>query len=372
MQKHAQIDWPLIVALLVLVGAGLVTMYSCTGQSYYFSRQIIWTSFGFAVFLGASLIDWRFLRRGEILVGLYLAAIGLLLLLTVIGATVRGAQSWFELGGFSLQPADFVKVLLVLVLAKYFSRRHVAIASPRHIIISGLYAAVPFLLILMQPDFGSAVIIASIWLGLALIAGISKKHLFLLFGAGLVGVFSLWFFVFTPIQKARVTSFLNPLADVRGAGYNAFQSMVAVGSGQWFGKGVCYGTQSRLSFLPEYQTDFIFAAFSEEWGLVGVFFLFSAFGYIFYYILRAAYVAESNFESLYGLGVAIFLAAHVTIHIGMNVGLLPVTGLPLPLVSYGGSHIVVEFLSLGILSGMRRYERAAHRESARQEFFSLS
>lgn len=185
MQKHAQIDWPLIVALLVLVGAGLVTMYSCTGQSYYFSRQIIWTSFGFAVFLGASLIDWRFLRRGEILVGLYLAAIGLLLLLTVIGATVRGAQSWFELGGFSLQPADFVKVLLVLVLAKYFSRRHVAIASPRHIIISGLYAAVPFLLILMQPDFGSAVIIASIWLGLALIAGISKKHLFLLFGAGL-------------------------------------------------------------------------------------------------------------------------------------------------------------------------------------------
>lgn len=372
MQGRFPIDWPLVVSLFILVGAGLVTMYSCVGESYHFNRQIMWTVIGFTIFFIARLIDWRFLRRGEILVGLYLLSIGALFLLTVIGSTIRGAQSWFELGGFSLQPADFVKILLVLILAKYFSRRHVAIANPRHIIISGLYTAIPFFLILFQPDFGSAVIIASIWLGLALVAGISKKHLLLLFGAGFLGVLSLWFFVFTPIQKARITSFINPLADIRGAGYNAFQSMVAVGSGQWFGKGVCYGTQSRLLFLPEYQTDFIFAAFAEEWGLVGVLFIFLAFGYIFYYILRGAYVAESNFESLYCLGVAIFLGTQITIHIGMNIGLLPVTGLPLPLVSYGGSHLLVEFLSLGILSGMRQYERVAHRESAKQEFFSLS
>lgn len=372
MQRSLPIDWPLISSLFLLISAGLVTMYSCTGEGYHFNRQIIWTAIGFAVFLTASLIDWRFLRRGGILVGLYLLSIGALFLLTVTGATIRGAQSWFLLGGFSLQPADFVKILLVLVLAKYFSRRHIAIARPRHIIISGLYAALPFFLILFQPDFGSAVIILSVWLGLALVAGISKKHLVLLLGAGLLGMLSLWFFAFTPIQKARITSFINPLADERGAGWNAIQSTIAVGSGQWLGKGVCSGTQSRLSFLPEYQTDFIFAAFAEEWGLIGVLFVFLAFGYIFYYILRAAYVAESNFESLYSLGVAIFLGAHIIIHIGMNIGLLPVTGLPLPFVSYGGSHILVEFLALGILSGMRRYERATHREGARQEFFSLS
>lgn len=372
MPRSAPIDWFLVSSLFILTGAGLVTMYSCLGESYYFNRQVIWVAAGFAVFLAAGLVDWRFLRRSGILIGFYLGAIGLLLLLSLVGSTIRGAQSWFELGGFSLQPVDFVKIFLIFVLAKYFSRRHIAIASSRHVIISGLYAALPFFLVLFQPDFGSAVIILSIWLGLALAAGISKKHLLLLAGAGLLGACSLWFFAFTPIQKARITSFLNPLADQRGAGYNAFQSMVAVGSGQLVGKGVCYGTQSRLLFLPEYQTDFIFAAFAEEWGLLGVLFIFLSFGYIFYYILRAAYVAESNFESLYSLGVAIFLGTQITIHIGMNIGLLPVTGLPLPFVSYGGSHILAEFLALGILSGMRRYERAAHRESARQEFFSLS
>lgn len=371
MLKRFSVDWILLGSALFIVLLGLLTMYSCSGDAYFFERQLVWVGAGILVFFTASAIDWHFLRRGGLLVFLYLLALGLLFLLYIAGTTIRGAQSWFDLGGFSLQPADLLKLLLVLVLAKYFSRRHIEIAHTKHIVISGIYALIPFVLILLQPDFGLALIVFLIWLGIALVAGISKKHLAMILGGSLLGVLSLWFFIFTPIQQARVTSFLNPLADIQGAGYNAFQAMVAVGSGEWFGKGVCYGTQSRLLFLPEYQTDFIFAAFAEEWGLAGVLLLITLFGILFMRILQAAYVGETNFETLFAIGLLILLLAHASIHIGMNIGLLPVTGLPLPFMSYGGSHLLIEFLGIGILSSMRRYERATHRDGIRQEFLGL-
>jgi rod shape determining protein RodA len=153
-----------------------------------------------------------------------------------------------------------MKVVLVLVLAKYFSRRHIEIARVKHIFISGLYALVPFLLVLVQPDFGSAIILFAIWFGMTIVAGISKKHLFYVFAAGIVAFIVMWTFVLHPYQKTRIKTFLHPLTDIRGAGYNAYQSTIAVGSGEILGKGIGYGTQSRLKFLPEYQTDFIFAS----------------------------------------------------------------------------------------------------------------
>jgi rod shape determining protein RodA len=264
-----------------------------------------------------------------------------------------------------------MKLILILVLAKYFSRRHVEIANVKHIVISGVYALIPFLLVLLQPDFGSAIILFAIWFGMTIVSGISKKHLFLVLGGGALAFILLWSFVFAPYQKARIMTFLNPLTDIRGAGYNAYQSTIAVGSGEVFGKGIGYGTQSRLKFLPEYQTDFIFASFAEEWGFIGVILLLLCFGVVIWRVLVVAMTGATNFETLYALGLAIFFMTQFIIHVGMNIGLLPVTGQTLPFVSYGGSHLVTEFAGLGILMGMRKYRRVAHRESMKNEFFGI-
>lgn len=365
--RKISVDWILFAALLPIVGAGLLTMYSFGGDNYFASRQIMWIFLAIAAFFAASMIDWRFLKRSDILVGLFVTAIGVLLSLFVIGAVFKGAQSWLQFGGFTIQPSDPVKILVILILAKYFSRRHIEIAHIRHILVSGFYAFVPFALIFLQPDFGSAIIIFSIWLGMVIVAGVSKKHLAIVFVVGAAAFFLLWSFAFQDYQKDRIITFLNPLTDIQGAGYNAYQSTIAVGSGGITGKGIGFGTQSRLEFLPEYETDFIFAAFAEEWGLIGILILFALFGVVIWRILRAALYGASNFETLYASGLVILLIAHFVIHVGMNIGLLPVTGTPFPFMSYGGSHLVTEFAALGILMGMRRYGRPLHRDEFRKE-----
>ena len=367
-----RLDWPLLGALGPLVIAGLVTMDSFAGDRYFFDRQLVWFAVALIVLLLASLIDWQFLRRSGVLVALYFLGAALLVILLLAGSAIKGAQSWFNWGGVSFQPADFMKLILILILAKYFSRRHVEIAHLRHILISGLYALLPFGLIFFQPDFGSAVVIFLIWLGLAAFSGISRKHLFGVLGAGLLAFVILWFFVFQPYQQARILTFLHPLNDIRGAGYNSFQSTIAVGAGQILGKGVGLGTQSRLRFLPEYQTDFIFAAFAEEWGLVGVSLFFILFGLVIWRIIRQALLSETNFEALFAIGLAVWFLSHFTIHVGMNIGLLPVTGLTLPFASYGGSHLVAQFFGLGILMGMRRWSRGFHRDDIKNEFVGLT
>jgi len=361
-------DWLLLSATVPLVVFGLVTMNSFLAESYFFDRQITWILLAYALLLAFSFGDWRSLRKSWLLIILYFAAIAALAILFVLGQVTKGAQSWFSLGSLSLQPADFMKLILVLMLAKYFSKRHIEIANIQHIIVSGLYALIPFLFILLQPDFGSALIIFLIWLGLILVSGVSKKHLaFLTIATVLVSVVA-WSFVLQPYQQKRILTFIHPLADIHSSGYNAFQSTVAVGSGQILGKGVGYGTQSRLKFLPEYQTDFIFAAFAEEWGLIGVLILFLLFGAIIWRILANALVGATNFETLFGLGLAIMFLSQFIVHVGMNIGLLPITGLPLPFMSYGGSHLIVEFLGLGILMGMRKYSLVFHRDDVKNEF----
>jgi rod shape determining protein RodA len=278
----------------------------------------------------------------------------LLALILVIGEVTLGAQSRFDLGFFSFQPSDPAKLVLIMVLAKYFSKRHVEIGDLRHVIVSGIYAFLIFGLVFVQPDFGSGIIIASIWFGLVLVAGISWKHLGSVIMLGVIAFSGLWLFGFQDYQKERILTFLHPLADIRGAGYNAYQSTIAVGSGQLMGKGVGYGTQSKLQFLPEYETDFIFAAYAEEWGFVGVMFLFALYGVVIIRILRIALRAETNFERIYGSGVAILFTSHFLVHIGMNIGLLPVTGTTVPFLSYGGSHLITEFIALGVLMGMNK------------------
>ncbi|HEY4477783.1 MAG TPA: rod shape-determining protein RodA [Candidatus Paceibacterota bacterium] len=369
-----RIDWLLVFFLLPILTAGLFTMKSFTpekGGVDFFSRQVIWVGLSLVVFFVFSSIDFRFIKRTGVLVTLFLFFLFVLTALFILGKVSHGAQSWFDFGGFSFQPADMMKLVLILVLAKYFSRRHVEIKNIKHIFISGLYALIPFLLVFLQPDFGSAMVIFFIWLGMVLVSGISKKHLLIVGIVGAVAFASLWFFVFVDYQKDRIVNFFNPLADIHGSGYNVFQSTIAVGSGQVVGKGLGFGTQSRLKFLPEPETDFIFAAFAEEWGFVGGVIILILFSLVIWRILGTSALGATNFETLFGLGLAIFFMTHIIINVGMNLGIFPVTGIPLPFMSYGGSHLITEFAGLGILMSLRRYARSAHRDAMRNEFLGL-
>lgn len=367
----SSIDWLLVLFIIPVLGAGLVTMKSFTGETTFFSHQLVWIGISFAVMFAFSFIDFRFLKRTDILVTLFIIFSGLLSLLFLFGHTAKGAQSWFSLGGFLFQPSDIMKLVVILMLAKYFSRRHIEIGNFKHIFISGIYAFIPFILVFLQPDFGSAIIIFFIWFGMTLVSGISKRHLIIVVGAMIITFVFLWGFVFQPYQKHRVLNFVQPLSDIHGTGYNVYQSTIAVGSGQVFGKGVGFGSQSRLNFLPEYQTDFIFAAFSEEWGFVGVMILFVLLGLIVWRILHMALLGTTNFEILFGLGLAIYFMTHFIINIGMNLGIMPVTGITLPFMSYGGSHLLTEFIGLGILMGMSRYGRVAHQDDMHNEFLGI-
>jgi rod shape determining protein RodA len=369
--RLVNIDWILVGALVPILLAGLFTMNSFVGDNIFFQRQIIWIVLSFGIFIGLSFVDFKFLRRTGVVSALYVIAAGLLLILFVFGAVFSGAQSWFNFGFFAFQPSEFAKLILIILLAKYFSRRHVEIKNIRHILVSGVYAGLVFLLVLFQPDFGSALIIAAIWFGMVMVSGISKKHLALVFTIGALAIAFFWGFVFEDYQKDRILTFIHPLEDIQGAGYNAYQSQITVGSGEVFGKGLGYGTQSRLKFLPEYETDFIFAAFSEEWGFIGVMILFLLYGIIIWRILHSATIGATNFEIFFGIGLAMMFVAHLFVHIGMNIGILPVTGITIPFMSYGGSHLLVSFIGLGILMGMRKYSRGAHKELMGNEFLGI-
>jgi len=351
------IDWWLIGSVILLTLLGLVTMYTFDGDNSFFQKQIIWIGIALVGLLLATIPDYRFLRTGNTTFYIYLVTVFLLILVLFVGETVKGAQSRFDLIFFSLQPSDPAKLVLIAILAKYFSKRHELIGDFRHILVSGGYALLIFGLVFIQPDFGSAIILFSIWFGMVLVAGIRFRHLALVGIIGVVAFAGLWNFAFQEYQKERVLTFLHPLADIQGAGYNAYQSTIAVGSGQILGKGVGYGTQSKLQFLPEYETDFIFAAFAEEWGLVGVILLFTLFGVVIFRLLYHALQGATNFERLFAVGVAIFFMSHFLIHIGMNIGLMPVTGTTVPFLSYGGSHLLTEFIGVGMVIAMARYTK---------------
>lgn len=375
-EEKKGIDWMLFAATIPLLAAGLVTMSSFGGPvgtaatGHFFVRQIVWIGIALGVFFVCSFVDFRFLRKTWVSVVLFIGSCLMLSLLFLIGHVSRGAASWFSLGTFSFQPSDLVKLALVIILAKYFSRRHIEIANVRHILVSGSYAFIIAVLVLIQPALGSAIIIFLIWLGMVLVSGISKKHLFAM-AFIVIAVFALlWTIGFKEYQRDRILNFIHPLTDIHGTGYNAYQSAIAVGSGGLFGKGVGYGTQSRLKFLPEYQTDFIFAAFAEEWGFVGVFIIFCLFGVVVWRTILIARSGATNFEILFGAGVAILIIVQFVINIGMNIELLPVTGTTLPFVSYGGTHLLTEFAGLGMMMGMRRYGRVAHKEVSKNEFMA--
>ena len=362
--------------MVALIGFSIITVYSTDlatfgagGKSYQLTKHLLWILIGSILLITMSKVDYRYLQKLRIPILVVSFMLLLLVLIPGIGTVTNGARRWIRLGHtLGIQPSEFAKIAIILILSKYFSRRHVEIRNIKHIFISGFYALVPFILILLQPDFGSAMIVGFIWLGMVLVSGLSKTHLLLVFISGVVIFTTLWMLVFAPYQKARIYNFINPLADIHGTGYNAFQSTIAVGSGQILGKGLGFGTQSRLKFLPQPQSDFIFAAYAEEWGFVGSLLILVLYGLVIWRILYSATLGSSNFEILFGMGIAIFFMSHILINIGMNLGLMPVTGIPLPFMSYGGSHLLTEFAGLGILMSMKRYGRALHRDDTKNEF----
>lgn len=368
LKSTSNYDWILIGSIIPLIVLGLITMNSFTGETNFFTKQLIWVIVSIAAFLFVSRLDLRVLRNTWVSVTLFVISCLSLGALALVGKIAKGAQSWFDLGFFSIQPADPIKLALIIILAKYFSRRHVEIANIRHIIVSGFYALVIFTFVALQPDFGSAIIMFCIWLGMVLVSGINKKHVLAVAAVGALAFILLWGYGFKDYQKDRIKTFINPIADVHGAGYNVNQSIIAVGSGQFWGKGVGYGTQSRLKFLPEYQTDFIAAAFSEEWGFVGFVIMSLLYVVVVWRIILNSIKGETNFEILFGAGLAIYFISHFIINVGMNLGLMPVTGIAMPFMSYGGTHILTELTGIGMLMAMMRYSRSAHKELIENEY----
>ncbi|MDD2657874.1 MAG: FtsW/RodA/SpoVE family cell cycle protein [Candidatus Pacebacteria bacterium] len=361
-------DWTILLPAVTLSLLGILTMSTFGVGTSLAPRQLLWLAIAFSLYLVLSTFDMSFMRRTPVVMALYLVALVLLGMLILFAHPVMGARAWFSFGLISFQPADFAKLALIALLAKYLSRRYVEIGDFRHIFISGAYALALMLLILIEPDMGNAIIFGTLWLGMMLVSGISKKHLAILGLIGLLVASALWFEGLKPYQRTRIISFVNPAGDIHGSGYNAYQAKIAVGSGELFGKGIGYGTQSKLRYLPEYQTDFIFAAFAEEWGFAGVVLLFSLYALLFARLAQIARAAATNFDAFFTLGVLILFAAHVAIHTSISLGLLPVTGTTIPFMSSGGSHLVLEFAALGIVTSLARHGHGLSRDTSANEY----
>ncbi len=345
---------PLLPLLIVspIMFMGLSAMSNINSSGDIFWKQLIWIMISLLSLIIFANLNYKNLARSKVSIFIYLFASFLLLAVFVIGKVTNGAQSWLYLGGVSFQPADFMKLALIMLLAKYFSRRHIEIANVKHLFISGFYFFIPFLLVLLQPDFGSALILLIIWGGVILVSGTSRKHILFLVIVSVLSFVLAWSFAFKPYQKARIINFLHPLSDIRGGGYNAYQSIIAVGNGGPWGQGIGYGSQSRLNYLPEHETDFIFAAYLEEWGFMGGLALLILYLLLLVYLIYGVSKLEDNYSIIFISGFIIWIYTHIIINMGMNLGVAPVTGIPLPFMSYGGTHLLLESIMLGISSSM--------------------
>ncbi|MFH1460949.1 MAG: rod shape-determining protein RodA [Patescibacteria group bacterium] len=350
-----KLDWPLIITALLLTGVGLLTIYGIGSSEslVYFKKQISFLFFGFLLMLGLSFLDYRIFRNySSVLVILYLLSL-LSLISVLFSQEIRGASSWFRLGLINFGPIEFIKIVVVLLLAKYFSLRHVEMYRIRHLIVSGFYIGLLILIVILQPDFGSVLILLSIWFGLIMISGIKLRHLLVLFLIILLVFIAGWFGILKEYQKQRILTFLNPQEDPYGRGYHISQSLIAIGSGSWLGQSSGAGSQAGLKFLPEQHTDFIFATLSEQRGLMGILVLLILFALLCWRIIKIALAASNNFSRLFAAGLGIMIFTQLVINISMNMAVMPITGLTLPLVSYGGSSLVSIFLGLGILQSIK-------------------
>jgi rod shape determining protein RodA len=279
-----------------------------------------------------------------------LYGINLVMLIAVmaVGQSALGAQRWIQIGPINLQPSEFSKLIMIIALANLLDKKWGKLNTFREIIPVFLYIAIPFVLVLKQPDLGTSLVFLAILFGMIFVAGISIKHLMMIFAGGLAIMPIFWHFL-KEYQKKRLTVFIDPNVDPLGSGYHIIQSKIAIGSGMLFGKGLFGGTQSQLNFLPENHTDFIFAVIGEELGFIGAVVILMLYFILLYRGIKIASVAPDNFGTLLAAGITAMLTFHVLVNVGMTAGIMPVTGIPLPLMSYGVSSLTTNMISIGIL-----------------------
>ncbi len=355
-------DWILFLTALALMSVGLVVMYGIgisrpEADLFLFQKHLVAGVIGAAIILAFGLFDYRQLRG--LAIPLYAFGATLLLSVLLFGETIRGTRGWFVLGGLSFQPVEVAKVCLIVFLGAYLSRfTHRKL--PWHVILGSLFATFGYVaLVMLQPDFGSAMVMMAIWGALILFVGIGWRPLLTMLVGGLAIGVILWTLVLVPFQRNRLVAFLDPSLDPRGAGYNVAQAQIAIGSGGWFGKGIGEGSQARLRFLPEAATDFTFAVVGEELGFVGILFVLGLFGLLLFRMYVGARDAEDDFASILVVGMTTFFLIHIVVNAGMNLGVMPVTGIPLPFLSAASSFLLAVAIALGIAESIAVRRRSA-------------
>ncbi len=361
--RFASLDWFMLGAAALLVCFGLVALYSATladpANVGLLRKQLAVAVVGVALMLAISLADYRAFRSYSKLI--YIGVALLLLAVLAVGRTVRGSQAWLNFFGATIQPVEFAKLALLLMLSRYFSSRIGEAGRWKPFVASGLWLAGLAGLVLLQPDLGSALVLVAIWLVLLFFYRASLKQWLALIGGGVAVALFAWFALLSPYQHARVQNFLNPGADPLGSGYNVRQSIVAVGSGQLLGRGIGLGSQSQLNFLPEQHTDFIFSGLAEELGLVGALAILALLGLLLARLIIIARSSEDDFGTLVCLGLAGWIGCQALINLGGALGLLPLTGVTLPLVSAGGSSLLTLLVALGVAQSVALRSRLGFR-----------
>jgi rod shape determining protein RodA len=348
-------DWILFTAVILLVCFGLAEIYSVAlGRSQLdllnFKKQIIFIIVGIVLLFLLAVFDYHNLRTYQRY--FYLLSLILLVGVLIFGQVNRGTKGWYNLAGFNLQPVEFVKFVLVLFLAKYFSSASLRVEGLKHLLISGAGVLAFIALVLAQPDFGSAFVLFLFWLTMVALAGFDKKYFLAIFLALAVLSVVSWYFVFQDYQKQRFEAFLNPALSPLKQSYNISQAIIAVGAGQITGRGLGFGSQSQLKFLPEAQTDFIFAVAAEELGFSGVLLILLFFAIFFYRSLYHLKRVNNDFGVFFILGTVNLIFIEMFINIGMNLGILPVVGISLPFLSYGGSGLVSSLMLVGVMESI--------------------
>ena len=359
----ANFDWGTLLLSLALTAFSVILLYSATayrtdGLSSIYLKQLTWVGIGLTCMFIILLVDYQVLCRYAFV--LYGCIIISLIAVLLFGRVINGAQRWLMLGPWQLQTSEFAKPVIILVLARYFSedaQQNNAALDLRDLIFPVLLVSLPFLLIAKQPDLSTSVVLLAILGVMLAMVPLHKKTLLVISITTICTLPAAWY-VLAEYQRDRLLALFSPNTDLLGAGYHSWQSKIAIGSGGLWGKGLLAGTQSRLHFLPERHTDFIFAVLGEELGFIGVLVVLSLFASLLIHGFTTAFHSRDRLGTFITLGVITMLMTHIFLNIGMTTGLLPIVGLPLPLLSYGGSSLVATFLSLGLIMNvhMRRFK----------------
>lgn len=346
-------DWILLIATVLVLAIGIAVLYSTTlnmtGGSGEAIKQLIYALIGLLLFFLAASFDYRLLKGYT--APLYLFVIFMLVILFFVGKNISGATRWIDFGFFQLQPSEIAKIFMIIVMAKYFAVHHEVMNKFKHIARSFIFMLIPLILVAAQPDLGTSIVFIIIWLSMVLVSNIKKLYVAAIGVLGIGAMPLIWIFL-ADYQKQRILTFLNPAGDPQGAGWNVTQALIAIGSGRFLGRGLGHGPQSQLNFIPEKHTDFIFAAMAEELGFLGVMVFLSLFLVIIIRGIRAAFSAKDLFGTYLATGIVAMIFFHVFVNVGMNIGIMPVTGIPLPLTSYGGTSVLVTLASIGILESI--------------------